>query len=445
MKYFCAFLLLISPFVWSQEFDIEGSVEVTAIGFSEEENPFWFHTNNNYSVAEKTNLSVTADVFARYHFSKFSLNSGVSVFGRDGVPNSIQRENLFIELENTWFFATIGAKKQTVVADGLSSTNKNFLWSSNARPLPGLIIEANNPIKISKTFGLDWGIAHYQLNDDRFVDDTRVHYKRLALITHFNKNHKLTAKIQHFAQWGGKSPVYGELKSDIKDFFYVFTASKAKEIGLDDEIQNAVGNHLGSYMLDYEFKNKWGQFSVYHEHPFEDGSGTRLANFPDGLWGIYFKPKKQRIISSILYEYTDTADQSGQYSEGGIDGYFGNSIYRSGWTYEQNVIGTPFIFTDKDIEITSENTPFINNRSKVHHLGVSGNLKNISWMLKTTYARYLGTYRKPFFPEQKYWYNYASATYKTDKLGAFTLMGGVDFSNVESTIFGGGLTYQYTF
>ena len=78
-------------------------------------------------------------------------------------------------------------------------------------------------------------------------------------------------------------------------------------------------------MLTYEFKNMLGEFSIYHEHPFEDGSGTRLANLPDGVWGIYFKPENQKIISSVLYEYIDTSDQSGNKSVSGFDGYFGNT------------------------------------------------------------------------------------------------------------------------
>src|SRR5690606_3877591 len=155
---------------------------------------------------------------------------------------------------------------------------------------------------------------------------------------------------------------------------------------------------------------------VYHEHPFEDGSGTRFANFPDGVWGIYFKPNNQKIISSILYEYIDTADQSGSATASGFDGYFGNSIYRSGWTYEENVIGLPFILFDKNVEINSENTPFINNRSKIHHFGIAGEFSKFQWKLKSTYTTYLGTYRKPFTPEWKYLYNYASLAYNSEKL-----------------------------
>ncbi len=173
--------------------------------------------------------------------------------------------------------------------------------------------------------------------------------------------------------------------------------------------------------------------------------GLEFANIPDGTWGIYFKPKNQKLISSILYEFIDTSDQSGNTSVSGFDGYFGNNIYRSGWSYEENIIGLPFIIFDKNVEITEDTSPYINNRSKVHHLGIFGNFSNFEWKLKSTYAKYLGTYRKPFSPEWKYWYNFGSLSYKSEKMGTFTVLGGVDFSNVENTLVGGGLEYSYSF
>jgi len=440
------FIIFLFPIIiFSQEFDISGNIEAKAILSNEDENPFWFHTNTNYGVGELTNVSATGELKGSLSYSSFKINAGAAVFGRDGVEDAVQRRDLYIQFENSWLFATLGAKKQTEVLDGLSSTNQNFLWSGNARPLPGVLLEANNPFKISKTFAIDWGIAHYELNDNRFVEGTHVHYKRLALITTFNENHKLTAKLQHYVQWGGTSPVYGDLKDSFKDFFKVFFATNTTEIGLPGETKNSIGNHLGSYMLNYEFKNGLGDFSIYHEHPFEDGSGTRLANFPDGVWGIYFKPDNQKIISSVLYEYINTVDQSGNTSTSGFDGYFGNNIYRSGWTYEENIMGAPFILFDKNVEITGDNTPYISNRSKVHHFGVIGDFKNFQWKLKSTVAKYMGTYRRPFTPEWKYWYNYGSLSYKTEKLGIFKVMGGVDLSNVTKTVIAGGIEYSYTF
>ncbi len=431
--------------LFSQEFELGGGIETKAILSNENETPFWFHTNTNYAVGELTNLSATAGLKASLTYSKFKLNAGAAMYGRDGVENNLQRRDLYLQFENSWLYATIGAKKQIEVLDGLSATNQNFLWSGNARPLPGILLEANKPFKISKIFGVDWGIGHYILNDNRYVEDTQLHYKRLGLITTFNENNKLTVGVQHYAQWGGTSPELGKLKSGFKDFINVFFAHTTEEYGIEGETLNKLGNHLGTILLKYELKNKLGVFSIYHDHYIEDGSGTRWANFPDGLWGIYFKPKNQNIISSVLYEYIDTVDQSGISIGSGKDNYFSNSIYRSGWTYEQNVIGIPFILYNKNMSLNSTEPRFISNRSKTHHFGVMGEFSKFQWKLKSTYSKYLGTYGKPLYPEWKYWYNFGSLSYKSEKLGTFSVLGGMDFSNVADTRVGGGIEYSYSF
>ncbi|QQX76035.1 MULTISPECIES: capsule assembly Wzi family protein [Aequorivita] len=445
MKNLLLIFFLFPLMLFSQEFEIGGGIETKAILSNENETPFWFHTNTNYAVGELTNLSATAGLKASLTYSKFKLNAGAAVYGRDGVAHNVQRRDLYLQFENSWLLATVGSKKQKEVLDGLSATNQNFLWSGNARPLPGILIEANNPFKISNTFRIDWGIGHYVMNDERYVDNTQLHYKRLGVITTFNENNQLTLGVQHYAQWGGTSPEWGKLKSGFKDFVNVFFAHTTEEYGIEGETLNKLGNHLGTLLLKYELKNTLGAFSIYHNHYIEDGSGTRWANFPDGLWGIYFKPQNQKIISSVLYEYIDTVDQSGISVGSGKDSYFNNSIYRSGWTYEENIIGIPFILFDKEVEINEENTAFISNRSKTHHFAVMGAFSKFQWKLKSTYAKYLGTYGKPLYPEWKYWYNFGSLSYKSEKLGTFSVLGGMDFSNVADTRVGGGIEYSYSF
>lgn len=438
------FLLFIPTLLFSQEFDIKGSVQAKAILSNEDENPFWFHANTNYAVGELTNLSSTGEVTASLTYSSFIIRGVAAVFGRDGVADAVQRRDLYLQFENSWLLATVGAKKQKEVLDGLSATNQNFLWSGNARPIPGILLEAHNPFKISKTFGIDWGIAHYVLNDTRYVDNTQLHYKRLGVITTFNEKHKFTLKIQHFAQWGGTSPEWGKLKSGFKDYVNVFFAHTTEEYGIEGETLNKLGNHLGSLLLNYEFKNKFGDFSLYHDHYIEDGSGTRFANFPDGVWGVFYKPSSQKIISSILYEYITTTNQSGISVGSGFDNYFNNSIYRSGWTYEGNSIGLPFMITNKN-EITEDSVAVVSNSLKMHHLGISGSFKSIDWALKTSYVKNLGRKASLFNIPIENLYNYISFAHNTEKLGTFKVMGGLDFSNVANTLVGGGVEYSYTF
>lgn len=438
--------IFLVPFcLYPQKFDIAAGFESEVMVLNRKKNPFWFHTNSNFSIGEFTHFTATAKVMASLSFSDFRIHGGAVIFARDGVENNIQRRDLYLQFENSWMLATLGAKKPKEVLDGLSATNQDFLMSGNARPMPGVLLEANNPFRISNTFSVQWAIAHYEMNDNRFVEGVNLHYKSFGLNVKFNETNKLTAEIQHYAQWGGTSPELGELKNGFKDFVNVFFAHTAPEYDIEGETLNKIGNHLGTYLLQYELYHTLGEFSVYYNHYIEDGSGTRLANFPDGVWGIYFKPRNSGVFSAILYEYIDTVDQSGISVGSGKDNYFSNSIYRNGWTYENNIVGMPFMIFDKEAATHGVSPYFISTRSRVHHVGITGEFNGIHWKLKSSRAKYLGTYARPLTPEWMYWYNYASLSYKIETLGTFTIRGGIDFSNRENTVVGGGLKYCHTF
>lgn len=441
------FLIAIPAFVSAQTLNFEGSVGASAVFSSEEELPFWLYTNTNTSVYPTTNFSGIAAFTVDYNFSETaSLEVGSTLLVRDNeVVDAFQRRDLYVSFNNRWLKATLGSRKQEEVGKGLSASNRNFIWSHNARPLPGILLEANEPIRISNTFSIDWGIGHYQLNDDRYVDDVRVHYKRLGLTAVFNENHKLTGRLQHFAQWAGTSPTFGDLPDDFSAFVDVFFARSGAESTIGGEVINALGNHLGTYYIEYEFKTEAGIFQTYHDHPFEDGSGTRLANFPDGIWGLQFEPANPKWFTAILYEYIDSSDQSGSASKSGFDGYFGNNLYRSGWSYEGNVIGLPFIVFDRSVVLNDKTSPYSSNRARVHHLGVQGAIKQFKWTIRSTYASYLGTYRRPFTPQVNRWSNYGSLAYTFSNAGTLQIFGGADTGNVGNTIIGGGLSYRYSF
>jgi len=408
-----------------------------------ENNPFWLTHNNFYTVGEETQFVGEIGAQGTYGLNEnSSINAGMSLYYRDGVrTDEFQRKELFVDFTNRWLKATVGSRKIVDLTEGLSASSKNFLFSGNSRPLPGILFEANNPIKLFDGLSLDWGIGHYLLNDDRYVKDPYVHYKRVGVKWQWNERNSFMAKLQHFVQWGGTSPDFGKLDSDFGAFVDVFTASQPENNPIPGEAVNALGNHLGSYLFDYQNKGDWGWISIYHEHPFEDGSGSGFSNFPDGIWGAHFKPKKQNIIGAVLYEYIDTSNQSA--SKIGYDNYFSNSVYRSGWTYEGNVIGMPFILNNPELVIGPDNSAIISNRVIAHHLGMSGTYRKFDWMLKSSWVTNLVNYINPVLPELKSWYTYLGLTYHTSKYGIVQLNSGVDLGDHLSNQWAVGLKYGY--
>ncbi|MGB1451764.1 MAG: hypothetical protein ACPG7E_08660, partial [Marinirhabdus sp.] len=164
---------------------------------------------------------------------------------------------------------------------------------------------------------------------------------------------------------------------------------------------------------------------------------------PDGLWGLQFLPQNKSIFSTLIYEYIDTRDQSQGSNLGLIDNYFQNFIYRSGWTYEGNVIGVPFFVVDKN---NTETNKFTGTRLRVHHIGIAGNVHHaVSFQFKNTFVKNLGTFGVPFEQPKNSWYSSASARHTTEKYGTVGVLLGMDTSNGSGTNFGGGVTYAYRF
>lgn len=423
MKNILFFIAIVSNLCcYSQKFDFEGEAIFTGVYASQDSIPFWFHANSNARLVDRTNASIGLGGVAKYQISEnATLEAGSFIYYRDGVvTDNFQRQDFYARFKNNWLQVTAGAKSPEVLADGLSTTNKNFLWSSDARPLTGVRIEANKPLKITNNLSVDWGIAHYFLNDSRAVDNAWVHYKRLGVHWKINNKNRVYARLQHYAMWAGSS----SRGKEERDFIDVFVA---KQTG---DRNNALGNHLGSYLLDYYWNANVGNFNFYHEHPFEDGSGTRLANFPDGVWGIHFIPNNTTVFKSFLYEYVDTTDQSGDSGTSGKDSYFNNKIYSSGWYYEGQNIGLPFLIVR------------INSRIRAHHVGFKLAYNKFDITVKGTYLQNQGT----FFESLQYignsFYTYAKTSYSFEKYGSVSVLLGYDVNDITSDTFGAGIEYH---
>jgi len=430
----------------AQDWSFEGNARTQAVFSTQEKLPFWIYTNTNYERGELSSASVYSAAQVAFTKGPHRWEVGLSGFLRDGVTDAVARRDLYLSYSNPWLQVVAGAKKQADRYDGLSATNGNFLWSNNARPLPGLRIEAPEPLRLNRTFSLDWGIAHYQLNDDRYVDGTWVHYKRLGLITKFSEQHNVLLQAQHVVQWGGTSPFSGDRPDDLEAFFKVFFAREDPVIFLNGEPgDNALGNHMGSFLLSYQWKSQAGALTFYREHPFEDGSGTGFQNFPDGIWGLHFAFKEKNFLDAVVYEFITTTNQSGDTGISSNDNYFTNAEYRSGWSYEGNIIGLPFIVFDRNVEIDLVNRPVTLNSLRAHHLAAKGTTGGWEYSLRTSFVERLGRASSRLEVPLENWYNYGTVSRAIQGYGIVGVVLGADLGNTTSPILAGGLTYSYSF
>ena len=370
-KIFAALFFMGGCFTTAQNFQFSGNFTAKGIVFSADESPFWFHNNQRGRLNEISNISTFASGLIRYQFSENSrFLIGAGVLYQDGYLDGFQLDESFIGFENSWLEITAGRRQMKELYKGLSATNENILWSLNARPLPGISIKTTRPVYFLPDAGLAFeaGLEEFITDDDRFVRDVRIHHKSFNLIFSKIRNFEFNVGLHHFVQWAGTSPEFGKLPGSFEDYLRVVSGmGTGEEIGGGNEV-NGLGNHLGSYIAGIKTSVGNYNINIIYNHLFEDGSGMRLGNTPDGRYSLFIEDEKPgKWIDAFMYEFYYTKHQS--FTSSGTDGkdnYFNNNLYRSGWTYENRILGLPFIFLDED------RFRVANNNVVAHHIGLSG-------------------------------------------------------------------------
>lgn len=379
--------------------------------------PFWLHTNTFGKIAPDTYLWGNISLFTNFQKTDtrafdYSLGvEGTGALGKD--DNRIFVNQLYGRVRWQNLVLNAGMLNKPTEYDGLSSTNGSMLYSNNSRSLPGLELATWDFIKlpwIGKWISFRAKYAEYRMIDDRYAGSrTRLHNKLLGIKLTVVPQFSIEGGMEHFAQWGGETPDFGKLPHSLKDYARVVLVKAGGEDSPDNEI-NKLGNHIGMHFAKVAYNGaKWGA-EFYYNHMFEDGSGQKFQNTPDGLYGLYVTRKDSRKwFKGFLYEFYYTKSQSGPSHEdsstgiivGGNDNYFNNGIYQSGWTFYGNTIGAPF-FTPQGKNKDGFTLGIYNSRFTAHHIGVCGELPlEIQYKLMMSYSLNYGTHHAPFVNEQR--------------------------------------------
>ena len=260
----------------------------------------------------------------------------------------------------------------TYLNDNLSSGS--MLVSKNAQPLPKIGIAGKYKLK-NKGIYFRYGLAHGFFKKNAFYSEKAPYLHEKFLYLDINKdNHKFSFGFVHDAMWGGATPTLGNLPSSFEDFLKVIIAADdilEVDSNNPDYHQNAMGSHLGIWDFYYEKNSIDNQrFKFYYQHFFEDTSGLRFANKTNGLWGIelvnYIKN------TTILFEYVDTSNayDNPPYQR---ERYYWNHQYRLGWSYKGNIIGNPYVNTNR---IKDTNLADLKELTQAAHFGITGKVNS---------------------------------------------------------------------
>ena len=385
--------------------------------------PFWARTGEDGILPVRSSGLLTIGADISYQSSKgFFFDTGANLVGAYAMKSILNPDPVYGLVDRAYVSAgwkmlriDLGMVPHQKELGDMSITGGNMMWSGNARNLPGINLKSDWIYPL-KWFAFRGNIAHYKMIDRRSVSGTLLHDKSLDVRFDFSRNFAVSAGLEHIAQWGGSSAIYGPQPSSFSDYMRVFFAQGGGDDATESDQVNVLGNHLGREYVRVEWTADRFGLVFQYDKPFEDGSGVRMMNVPDGVWTLKAEIKNRKaFVTDVVYEFVNTTWQSGplhdrpateeemkgqdpsdhfygRVSLKGRDNYFNNSMYRSGWTYHGRVIGLPLmgglVYDDEGIV-----NDILCNRIRGHHLGIGGNLYDgCPYVFKSTYSRNYGKY-----------------------------------------------------
>jgi hypothetical protein len=374
--------------------------------------PFWLLSNKFGSVSFSSPV-----VWARTGlFGSIGTDKALQfIYGVDIIDHIQAHNDLFIQqgycgIKLGTFTIKAGRWEEIFGNQNINLSSGGILWSGNATPMTKISLQILNYSVLPFTKGFahfKGGISHSWTSDNIYVRNVWLHHKYMYVRIGGKAPIHFEYGLHHFVKWGGTSadPAYGNLSDSFSTFLKVFFANGNDDSSPVQESQNAIGNHIGSHNLAVNYKPRKTSIGLYWQSIFEDASGMKLRNFPDGLWGFTISSETRRNISGFLIEFINTTDQSGRYHAievdgnymivGGDDDYFNHFIYKDGWTNQGMTVGTPLITSP--VLLTSESDDYLaNNRLTAFHLGLEGSISKMDYTAFYTFSKNYGTYSSPF-------------------------------------------------
>ena len=380
--------------------------EVSALSSSGEQAPslLWHNSDGNIALHPHSgNLSLGIIKPATRPNRWYDYDFGVILTGRvSGTQRNIPEP----QIKGTGYFRELYAHVRLYIIDITTGihpmrldeeyadlSSGNLIISGNAHPIPRISIGIDRWTAFPGLFGyveVKGGLTHGWLDDHSpVVSKTLLHYKYIGGRVGGKLPVNFSYEFHHVAQWGGYSTVYGDLGNNFTAWKNAFLVRSGGSMA-NDQI-NAQGNHIGFQQLALDVKGDGWKIHTYWQHINEDGPIHFMGydcNVTDGLWGVNVTQHHWPFISGVTYEFLNTTDQSGPFHDkdgcvyGGADGYYGNSIYRQGWSYFGNIIGSPLL-------------SLTNNRVMAHHAGVRGDIYGYKYRVMVNHAENYGRYSAP--------------------------------------------------
>jgi hypothetical protein len=430
-KYISSFLLFLTfSSIYSQKFIHKTKIQASIGGIvsSDSTTPFLIRSNQYGLVPLKSGIGFLNFRIQQEYDSLFTIHKKLKRFGYGyGIETHINygRVNqMLLSVAHLKIrygaFELYGGRRREIhgLVDTLG-TMGSYIWSGNALPIPKVEISIPNytPIMKNGLVAIKGNFAHGWFGKGDSVQNVWLHQK--SIYARFGKSSwklHLIGGFNHQVQWGGfpTKPFYDEITKqtiskfgrDFQTFLKVSSGVSLNKNGEafnnpngipSNEATNRAGNHLGSLDLGLQLALAKLNIFIYRQSFFEDGSLFYLNNIADGLYGISISTQKS-FLSKICFEYLNTKNQGGEMFEWipelrGRDNYFYNSLYKDGWIYKGQIIGTPLIIPFNQIKTDLyRGKTLLNNRVTSFNATIFSNLQNVKFITQILFSKNLGNY-----------------------------------------------------
>lgn len=451
---------------------------------SGEHNPFWLVANRfGLASIDKTNGYIRAGLIRHLDPNpRFSWGFGVDLAGAFNYTSKFVVQQLYGEVRYRSLNLTVGSKQWTngVVDPALSSGD--MLFSANARPIPQVRLEMPDWQWIPYT--KQWAAVRGYFSFGHFTD-SRWERNRCRPVDQTYAEHRLfhskglfvrggnpdrfplifEGGLEMGCEFGGTAYAWNSVTNKyeivkfpkgIKEWIKAVIpmgGGDSNDPNQAGEISNVYGNHAGQWSaaLSWQPKDAGWSARLYYEHFFEDHSMMLFDHaWKDMLLGVQVNLPANPFVTSVVYEYINTRDQSGAVywdwtpevpdQISGADDYYNNPNFGN-WQQWGMGMGNPLLLSP--IYNTNGSLLFMHNRIKGHHLALRGTPhRDLDYRVLLTYTRSWGTYRYPVRNMRHNFNGLVELTYRPHQLKGWAACLGVgaDGGNLLGGSFGAQLT-----
>ncbi|HEY0174738.1 MAG TPA: capsule assembly Wzi family protein [Pedobacter sp.] len=353
------------------------------------------------------------------------FNYGLDAYNNDHLHKTVF-EQAFVKARYKNLTLSVGRFEQIIGEVDHDLSTGSLGVSGNALPIPKINLSldytdvpfTNGWLQFKGMFSHGW------MGPDQFMKHAFLHEKNLYLRIGKGK-FKLYGGIQHYAVWGGENPGLPKTDRSLAGFLDVVLVKISDDGTTTGQFRpNRSGDQRGVIEAGAEWEDENTKIDFNNQTPFDSGQGIDIRN-RDRLLSLNITDKRpDAILKKITFEFISTKQMNDFYASRYRESYYNNGVYRTGWEYNDMIIGTP-LFVNRvrgskyfdDVKPYDWNAPagtilannnIIGNRVVGGHVGfVTAITDHIYSKTMITYTMNYGTYTvKPdFYPARSQYYS----------------------------------------